>query len=222
MSSIGEMFKIGVGILRSIVDEKTRAVSFQIGDAITDTVDSDGVAHWQTIGVVSRPSKAEPGKRSAEAIVLRAFGHEISIATRDLRGLELAGSLGDGETCIYAGGEDGKAQGRILIKKNGNVALYTAKGNVAGGDSVTVQVNADGEIHVGSPFGGLSITEDKLVIAHKSGAAIELAGGNITFIGTAIALNGASVSIGANAAMPVVWGPAGIAGVGSTSVKVAI
>lgn len=220
--SISGLIHIGLDILGTTVNAATKRILAQIGDVVKEAVDSDGVEWWQHVGLASRPPKPEAKKQAAQAVVLKTSDRDVAIASVDQRGLSLYGNLEYGETCLYAAGEDGEGQARILLKANGNIALYTAEGNVEGGGSVTIQCNSDGELHLGSSYGGISVTADGIVIAHSSGAAIQLNSSGITLIGTGIALNGGSVSLGANATMPVVWGPAGISGVGSTSVKVAI
>lgn len=220
--TLGGMIEVGLDILSSVVSAATKRILVQTGDVAKESTETDNAEWWQHIGFASRPAKPEAGKKAAQAVVLKTSDRDVAVASVDQRGLNLYGNLGHGETCVYAAGEDGTSQARILLKNNGNVALYTAQGNAEGGASVTIQCNSDGEIHLGSSFGGISITESGIVIAHADGSAIQLNSAGITLIGTGIALNGASVSLGANAAMPVVWGPAGISGVGSTSVKVAI
>ena len=221
-SNISGLIHVGLDILSTTVNEATKRILAQIGDVVKEAVDSDGVEWWQHVGLASRPPKPEAKKQAAQAVVLKTSDRDVAIASVDQRGLSLYDNLEYGETCLYAAGEDGEGQARILLKANGNIALYTAEGNVEGGGSVTIQCNSDGELHLGSSNGGISVTADGIVIAHSSGAAIQLNSSGITLIGTGIALNGGSVSLGANATMPVVWGPAGISGVGSTSVKVAI
>lgn len=216
------LIQVGVDILNSVRDAVTKTTLLVTGDVVGEQTETDKVEHWQHVGITSRPPKPAAGKQACQGIVIRRSDHDVCIATRDLRGQALAAELDYGETCMYAPGADGDAQGRIIIKGNGNVAVYTTKGNTASGTGVTIQANADGSVHMGSEFGGISIDADGITIAHSSGAAIKLSGGNVTVIGQAVAINGGAVSLGANAVLPVLWGPTGIAGVASTSVKVAL
>jgi len=204
--SIGGIFRIGVDVLRTTVSAKTKAVLAQIGDT-TDTGQADGdavagltetddVEWWQHVGYVSRPSKADAGVQSCQALVIRDSKNDVCFSSRDLRGLELAGSLREGETCVYGPGADGKAQGRMLIKDNGNVTLYTTKGNTATGTSVTIQCNADGTIYLASEFGALSIDSSAVKIAHVSGAGAQIDSSGVALLGKSLALNGSSVALG--------------------------
>jgi hypothetical protein len=192
--------EIGLDILNTIRDEVTKQILAQLGHVQSGTSDADKVEVWQHVGFVSRPAKPEAGKQAAQAVSVRMGNHDATIAERDQRGIELAGAMEHGETCIYAPGEDGKAQGRILLKRNGNVAIITTQGNTPSGTSITVQVNTDGQIHMTSPLGGISITSDKITILSSTGAGAEFSSSGITLIGTGVNVNGGSVVLGAGAA----------------------
>lgn len=192
IQSIGDIFQIGIGILRTVIAD-TKAIMVQTGDAATNTVEADYVEWWQHVGFISRPPKAEAGKRSAEAVAIRQHGNDVIIASRDLRGLELAGALQEGETCVYAPGTDGTAQGRILLKADGSVAIYTLEGNAAGGASCTIQVRPSGEIHLASPLGGISITSDKLTLLSAAGSGVECSASGVSIVGNTNIINGSVV-----------------------------
>lgn len=221
MALPGTLLRVGIDVLRSTVSAKTRSIILQVGDVLTGVAEADGVELLQTFGFVSRPPNAEAGKAAGQVVATSGGDRDVAIAGRDERGQELAGALGPGETAIYAAGPDGKSQGRILFKGNGSVSIYTAKGNVAGGASCTIQCNTD-SIKMANEHGGISIDEDGIKLLTSGGSGIQIGkDGKIAIIGSEAAINAGSVSLGANAIMPVIWGPAGIAGVASTSVKVA-
>lgn len=216
--SVGEIFQVGIGVLRTIVSE-TKAILAQTGDAATNRTEADGVAWWQHIGFLSRPSKAEAGKRSAEAIALRFHGHDVIIASRDLRGLELAGELKDGETCVYAPGADGKGQARTLYKADGSIHHYTRVGNSESGAGMTVQLDAQGNaIRVlnGDGFGLIIGPEGVVLTAGESTLTLN-ADGSWSCIGTGDAqMDGTSILLGATGVPGLnsaIMGPAGLAGV---------
>ena len=224
---LSDVVLFGIDVLKTTVNAVTKTITAQIGDVVSQTVTSQDAEWWQHVGFASRPPAPSAGVSACQTVAIRRSDREACIASRDLRGLALYGSLGDGETCIYGAGHDGKSQGRALFKDNGSVTLYTAQGNIAGGPSVTVQLNAtDGSIAAANQYGAMSLGPSGFQIAMKGGAGFMLdLSGNVTLIGGTgggAAINAASVSLGANAVLPVVWGPLGISGVGSTSVKVAI
>lgn len=223
MSGFSRLFDF-VDILKSTLDNVTKTILLQTGSVTEEVAHCDNVELWQQVGFASRPSNPVAKTSAAQGIAIRCGDRDRVIATRDTRGQAIYGALSDGETCIYAGGANGTAQGRILLKGNGNVALYTAQGNAAGGQSVTIQVNAtDGSIKLANQYGGLSIDSSGLKIAIAGGGGIQIdSSGNVAIIGNAAALNAGSVSLGANATNPVLWGTSGPAGVASTSVKVAL
>lgn len=197
--NLGGAVKVGLDVLTTTVNDKTHAIQAQLGDVYRESTDTDNAEVWQQVGFLSRPPKPQAGKASAQAVTLTAGDHDVVIATRDLRGLELAGAIGFGETILYAAGEDGKGQARILLKKDGTVAIYTLKDNKAGGNGITIQVRPSGEIHIGSPLGGISITDGKITMMSAAGAGVQLDSGGVTLTGTAVTANGSVVLGGPSA-----------------------
>lgn len=216
-------FLTGVDLLGSVVDPATGTIILQTGDVANQFSEADNVESWQTTGVISRPSNPQPGtpNGACQGFIVRQSNNDVCLATRDIRSQKIAGSLQPGETCVYAAGVDGNAQARLLLKANGNAALYTSQGNTQGGASIMVQVNATSGITLSTPWGALSIGQDGIKLAWGGGSAIQLNDAGITLIGQGIALNGANVSLGANAVTPVLVGT-GPTGIGSTSVKAAL
>lgn len=189
---LGQYVQVGIGILRTFIAD-TKAIMAQTGDAATGEVEADNVTWMQHVGLISRPPKPVAGKQSAEAVSLRFHDHDVIVASRDLRGLELAGQLGEGETCIYAAGPDGQGQARLLVKGDGAIAMYALKGNAPGGDSVTMQLLPSGEIHLAGPFGGLSITDGKVTMMTGAGAGVQLDASGVSLLGQTIVANGSVV-----------------------------
>jgi hypothetical protein len=218
MSAADELFYVGIEILKTTVDKVTGAISAQIGDVLQEIAESDDAEWWQQAGLVSRPPRPVAKKLAAQAIGLRRRGRDILIACRDLRGLKLAGELDDGETCLYAPGPDGTAQGRILIKKDGSIHLYTRAGNTpdGGGMIVTVDPTTDTIALVNAAGYGLIIDGEGARLTAKGAAVALTPAGDASLIGKGMTqVDGASIVIGsvavpvANAALK---GPTGIAG----------
>lgn len=199
---LGKYVQVGIGILRTFISD-TKAIMAQTGDAATGEVEADNVTWMQHVGLISRPPKPVAGKQSAEAVSLRFHDHDVIVASRDLRGLELAGQLGEGETCIYAAGPDGKGQARLLVKGDGAIAMYALKGNAPGGDSVTMQLLPSGEIHLAGPFGGVSIVDGKVTMMSAAGSGMQLDANGVSLLGQTIVANG-TVVLGDETAMGVV------------------
>ena len=187
--------QVGFDILNTTVDKTTKKITCQLGSVVGKTVDTDGAEYWQQVGFASRPPKPDAGKEAAQAVSIKGGDRDTVIATQDLRGLKLYGSLEHGETCIYAAGEDGKGQARILLKKDGSVALYTLQGNDENGQSCTIQLLPSGEIHLATPFGGISITDGKMTLLSASGAGVECSASGVSLLGQTIVANG-SVMLG--------------------------
>lgn len=196
--SPGSAFSDGADILAASRDATTGAVLLQTGNVTDGTTEADRVELLQQPGLVSVPSNPAVGQSACQAFVVKTGNYDKCIAVRDLRGLALAGGLSAGETCLFAGGADGNAQARILLKANGNLALYTAQGNAVGGQSVTVQVNADGSIVHASPFGVLQLSSGgwTMISTAGAGAGLALTATSATLMGTQVALNGSTVALG--------------------------
>lgn len=167
---------VGLEILTSKVNPKTRKILLQLGDVRNETTDTDNAEQWQEVGFVSRASKPEPGKAAAQTVSVKCGDHDIVISTQDLRGLELAGQLDFGETCVYAPGEDGTAQARILLKKDGSINLFTKKGNATDGTGLGIFINTDGSISIVGPDGqALLLGADKSVKLFNGGGSVQVA-----------------------------------------------
>lgn len=219
--NIGSVFQAGIDVLGSSVDEETGTVILQTGDIANEFHEADNVEIWGPVNWIARPSTPQPGKANAscQAITIRESDNDKAFAFRDIR-LQKNGALLPGEFMACAGGEDGNAQGRILGKANGTVALYTSQGNVSGGGSIAIQVNATDGISLATPWGNLTIGPDGIKMAWGT-SAIQLDNTGITLIGQGIAANSGNISLGAGAILPAIYGPTGISGVASTSVKIA-
>lgn len=174
-TSAADRIQYGFDILRTTVSEKTGKILLQLGNAIGKTVDSDNVEQVQQVGFVSRAPSAEAGKRAAQVVVLRLGDRDIAVNSIDLRGLELAGLLKDGETAIYAAGDDGNSQGRVLCKDDGSINAYTTHDNTKDGRSVYLRVAPD-ELVFASPWGTLRFDKTGFHVQTASGAALNLGG----------------------------------------------
>jgi hypothetical protein len=187
------LFFIGKDILTTSVNKVTRKILAQTGTVVGEIAESDNVEWWQHVGFASRPSKPTKGKAAAQALGINRGDYDICFASQDVRCLAIYGELDHGETCIFAAGSDGNAQGRILLKKDGSVGIYALQGNAAGGASVTIQVLPSGVINLAGPFGGISIADGKTTMLSSAGAGVQLDANGVTMIGQTITANGSVV-----------------------------
>jgi hypothetical protein len=218
--SLSSLFAAGVDILNTVIDATTRTIVAQVGDVGAQKADSDAAEWWQHVGFLSRPPKPKAQQAAAQAVTFRAGDRDVCIASRDLRGQALAGSLGYGETCVYAPGSDGAGQARILLKSDGSITLYTTSDGTSSGQSVAVQVSQTG-IRWVTPWGAMTLDSAGFQVALTSGgAAFKVAtDGSVAWTGTKTQAATAQGSLGvaASAATPVVNGPIGMTAIGSTS-----
>lgn len=226
--ALGGYIRIGLDVLRTVRDVATKTVLAQLGDVVGEESEVDDAEWWQSVGFVSRPSKPEAGKSACQVVAIHDSGHVACIASRDLRGQELAGELKEGETCVYAPGADGKGQARALLKADGAISLYTRKGNAPDGQGMGLFIVANGdEIRLINSKGyGLVIDGDGVsLVAGGSGSALTLsASGDATLVGTGkTQIDGSGVVLG-SLAVPVLnsalTGPTGLAGKASLKVLI--
>ncbi len=227
--NLKSIFYNGADILRTDV-EGPNTIMAQIGDATTGT-SPDPAEWWQHVGFASRPSDVSGSGQnadSAQAIVINRTDYDVVIASRDTRYQDIYGALKPGETCIYGTGSDGGAQGRVLIKQNGSINLYTTEGNVDGGQAMGIFINPDDDsITILNSAGfGLIINGDGVFLTAKDSALQLKASGDCSLIGKGkCQIDGGGICLGSTA-VPVVnaalVGPTGLAGVASTKVLIAL
>lgn len=224
--SLGAMIQVGIGILKTVRSAKTKIIVAQTGDAQHETREADDMEWWQHVGFVSRPSKPIAGQSSSEGVAVRRTDHDAIIASRDKRGMELAGELEDGETTIYAAGATGTGQARAILKANGDLHLYTRKGNTASGGGMTVQLDATNDtIRIINSVGhGMIVDADGVKIITPASAIVLGKDGVASMVGnTRSQIDGASVVLGnlvAPAVNNAITGPTGIAGKASLKVMI--
>lgn len=223
------IFYAGADILRTDV-EGPNTLMAQIGDATTSS-SPEPAEWWQHVGFASRPSEVSgSGKNanSAQAIVIARTDYDIVIASRDTRFQDIYGALKPGETCMYGTGADGLAQGRILIKQNGSINLFTKEGNVDGGSAMGVFINPDDDsITILNSAGyGIIINGDGVAITAKDSALTLKSGGDVSLVGKGkTQIDGGGICLGSTAVPGVnsaLVGVTGLAGVASTKVLIAI
>jgi hypothetical protein len=220
---LSDVFKT-VQVLKTTLSTKTKQILAQIGSVVGEGLtEQDNIVLWQWFGFAARPAKATKGKDAAELFVVRSGADECAIAGRDVRDLPVYGALADGETVVYATGEDGLGQARSFYKKTGTITHYTRKGNVESGAGMMMQLDAvGGGINIVDSFGNAIVSDAdgwKFTTAGGAAALVLNADGSIKLIGTAkTQVDGASIVLGSTV-VPVVkaalTGPTGIAGVAS-------
>jgi hypothetical protein len=226
--SIGGLVDVGVDILSTTVSTKTKKILCQTGQVDAESTDADGCEWMQHVGFASRPPKPEAGKSAAQGLVFKTSDRDVCVASQDLRGLELYSGLSDGETCVYAAGADGTAQGRVLIKADSSVHLYTKEGGTSDGAGMTIQLDAaNSAIRIIGPIGQAIILDADGITLTTGAASLKLgADGSVSLVGTgACQIDGTSICLGSIAA-PVVngvcVGPAGLVAISSTKVLAAL
>ena len=197
------MIHVGYDILTTTVNATTKKILAQLGDVYKQETDTDNAEWWQHVGLASRPPKPEAGRRAAQAAVFRAGDHDVVFASQDLRGLELYGNLDHGETCLYAPGESGTAQARVLLKKDGSLNLFTRAGNSSGGAGMGIFVNVDGSVSIVSSTGGaFLVSANGDVRAFNANGAVQVAADGTVKVSSAtkVGISAPAVVLGGSAA----------------------
>lgn len=164
---------VGVDILGTEVND-AGTISCQTGDVVTKQVACANVEWWQQVGLASRPPKAQPGKAACQGVVIVRGDHDVCIGQRDIRTNRIYGNLKDGETCLFAAGDDGLAQGRVSIKANGRVVLSTKDTNTNDGHDIYLQVSPTKGLEFSSPWGVMRFGPLGFHVLHVGGARIDL------------------------------------------------
>lgn len=185
---LSSLIQSGYAVLATTVNAITGKILAQLGD-VRGATDTDGAEWWQHVGFASRPSKAEKNKSAAQVVVLKGGDRDTCIASQDMRGLELYGNLKEGETCLYGAGEYGTSQGRVIIKSDGSVTLFTTDTNEAGGKTVALRVSPTGGLEFTSQWGSLTLNETGFHVKTAGGPRLDM--GSITVPGVPAAVTGA-------------------------------
>lgn len=207
VKGLKSIFRIGDDITTSEIDTKTNTITFHTGDVASKTPGWEAES-WQHVGFASRPSSISgtgDSALAAQALVIPRSDYDIVFATRDTRFQDIYGALKPGETCLYGTGADGTAQGRLLIKDNGSINLFTSKGNVKGGDGMGVFIDPAGSITLAAPSKAALILNDDGAKLFNAAGAIQIADSVLKISSTAkVAISGPSIVLGGPAATPVV------------------
>lgn len=221
---IDGLFQVGIDILVTTLESKTKSILAQLGDVINKVVDCDNAEWYQHVGFSSRPSKSD-GKTAAQAVAIRRSDRDIVIASKDPRSQAIYGSLKAGETAVYATGEDGTAQGRILLKSDSSINIFTRTSNSPSGTGMGIFVTpSQNKISIINGKGyGLVIDEDGVKILSGDSAINLSSSGTIDVLGKgAVTVDGTAVVLGAGPVVPAVsnaiHGATGLTGIASTKV----
>lgn len=187
--SLASAIQVGINILNTFVDKVTGTILANTGDVATQTTESDNVEMWGPLGFLSRPSNPAPGKAAAEAVVIRRGDRDVCIAARDQRSQQLAGNLNPGETVMYAGGATGASQGRVLIKADGSVTLFTTDSNTATGNPVALRISPTGGLEFTSQWGSMVFDQTGFHVRTQAGPRLDM--GGISLPGVPAAVTGA-------------------------------
>lgn len=174
--------------------EDNGTITLQLGDVVTNQVWSSRAMVAAPTGYYARPSKPTVGTQAAQARLMKTGTVDIVFGSRDSRQAEAYGNLAEGEICLAAGGADGYAMGKLLIKADGSLVMSTTDNNTHDGNGCYMKVGPDGW-HLIFPFGQIHFIKQGLFITHESGATFKLGAFNNPTSPNFISLNASKVKI---------------------------
>ncbi len=209
--NLEDIFNIGASILGSTKNPQNNTISIQTGDAVIKEVIGPKTQFWQQIGFASQPALAQPGKGSAQSICIARANGDICFATRDLRDQKIYGNLTAGETCIYASGPHNTGTSRSIYKDDGSIATIThllQKGNSSSGLPILIQLSSENKINIAAADKAAISLDDSGIKFVTTGTINLGSTGAMALIGSTMALNAGSVTLGASASQSIALAPA--------------
>jgi hypothetical protein len=200
VTQIEDLVTPGADILGTSQDQSGTILA-QTGDVLAEDVASDGAEWWQHVGFASRPAKAEAGKAACNGITINRGTHDCVIASRDLRGSGVYGTLGEGETCVYAPGPSNQGTAKVLLQSNGTTEQITIS---IGGTQILVK--SDGSITISGGPVNIAGASDFAALASK--------------VDSNFAALKAAISAATAGGSPVVWTPPATPTVAAAEVKI--
>lgn len=226
--TLASIFAIGDDIVYSESDmAKKNTILLQTGDATVDQTNTTGGStseYWSHVGFASKPSPVSGSGKNADAaqsIGINCSDGNIIFATRDTRYQDIYANLKPGETAIYGTGADGGAQGRILIKQDGSINLFTTKGNSKGASAMGIFVSPSGSITAATPSGNALMMDDSGCKLFNSSDCINITGSGIKLVsGASISISAPAITLGGATALPVAIGPNTVAAISALQTQI--
>lgn len=179
-----QLFDFGKHVLASRVDPVTGVITYQIGNAVDATADSDVAEAYCPPGYYALPANPTAGVGGTETCIVKNSDHDAVIGVRDTRDSKIYGNLKPGERCI-AGGYP--SQNRVLLKANGDTYIYTLLGNADGGQSLVWHQGSDGSFAFQGAAARISADAQGNITIGNSTAGITIgADGTVKIFGTIV------------------------------------
>lgn len=218
------------------------SISLTLGNAATGEVFSQQALLYSLPGLLSIPvgpgtfdssgnfTESNTSVSGCQAISYFKDDQWIVLGLRDTRTQLQAGTLEPGETCLYSQ----IGQGRVILKKDGSINLYTAASASATAMCLSMNPATDTISLVNSKGYGIIISDSGVTIttgsSNPGGSAIQMSSsdGSISITATGpLSMDGTAINVGyqLGAALPLnaaLVGPTGLTAVPSTKVLIAI
>lgn len=153
-----------INILNTSLSDGDNTILAQLGDVINNQSYYNDAQWMQHVGFASLPPVAVAGQSASEAMIYHTTERDYVFASRDYNSQNKYGSLQPGETCLYGAGTDGKAQGKCLINKDGQIILSTTTTNTDSGQPVSFSVKPD-SVSINTPWGSLVFSQSGIYLS---------------------------------------------------------
>lgn len=194
-------------VLHSEVDDETKTITHQTGNAFAGETEASSECEDYTcpagIASIPPPPTGDGEEREAAQFFKKnESDHDAILGHRDLRMNWIYGKLDQGETCVYAGGKDCKAQARSFWKADGSIAHTTAEGNAVGGSTFGVFITTGGSIDsVGKDCASLIRPNDISIFTPDTSVSLN-SGKAVVYASSKINLDSGSIILGGEGAKP--------------------
>lgn len=176
----------------STLDEETKEVRLNLGDARANTGIAANVGYWGLDGFISRPNdsgNSGPEDGACQALYLQDGNNKKVIATRDNRFTEFVAELAPGDRAIVS-----NCQARFFLKKErAGLTLFTKDlkpGSPTEGEGMMIDLSGkDGAITITGAGCVMTMAEKKITIGVQGGPVLEIDENGFTFSGVYMAIN---------------------------------
>lgn len=196
-------------------------IRVKLGYSISGAGLADNCSWWGPDGFISRPNP--PSDEGAPmAFWLQGANRRYVIASRDNRFAEQVGELDPGDRAIVTDGE-----ARVLVKKERDAVVLLTKNASTGYSMMLDMSGTDGEIKIVNGKSFFRIEKDRISMGVSGGCTLTLGADGVVSIdgaflncatgGGRLGVLGPQIPGPPAPAGSVLYGPAGMAGVASTS-----
>lgn len=201
-NSAGNLKICDILTVNSGTDATNGSITLSLGNASTGEVFTDNAILSNSSGIYSVPlpvgninsdgsfSHASTSLVGAQAVCWVNNNFWTVLNVRDTRVQSNPGNIQAGEIAIQTLG----AQGRILLKQDSSVNLYTTSDGTSSGDSCGIFVGTE-SIVISNTFGSITIDSNGITLTSGKASLTLSSSGDANLLGTTVNVQGSLASI---------------------------